>query len=332
LFDTRLPLNRKEAFFTATVLPAIICADSFKHFDRFLNLLGLRHVPIDVSVKEANIQFFTEYCLVEAIYDEMTVRRFQPPPPLSRERPDVMILIQGSEPLLIVIEAKLYASTQASALKAEMERQEKHVLSYLRKHWSGLHTIHAALLPEEMKQEFGDHGPTLMVTWEDILREYEDVESARYFHEILRIGLHDYKTLKGRMLSFRMHADGTLTGAEILRGHQNGTLEFQAMGRQGGIDGDPLKDDITKNRWQKHQYEVRRSSAVLATNWFPVSDFVALISRKNLITLLGQVLKAARDVERDDAAFGRHVRKLLAEEGGVDMLAVQCEALSQPAD
>src|SRR5271169_2774544 len=72
LLDTHLPLNRKEVFFTATVLPAIICADNFKHFDRFLKLLGLRDIPIDVSVEQANIQFFTEYCLAESIYGDLT--------------------------------------------------------------------------------------------------------------------------------------------------------------------------------------------------------------------------------------------------------------------
>jgi len=37
-FDMRLPLNRKEVYFTATVLPAIICADGFEHFHLFLKL------------------------------------------------------------------------------------------------------------------------------------------------------------------------------------------------------------------------------------------------------------------------------------------------------
>jgi hypothetical protein len=331
LLDTRLPLNRKEAFFTATVLPAIICADSFKHFDRFLNLLGLGDVPIDISKDKANIQFFTEYCLAESICGDFTEARFLNPPH-EKVRPDVMILIEGSGPLLIAVEAKLYSSARASDLKREMEKQENHVLSYLEGCWPGLHKIHAALLPEAMKKEFGDQGPALIVTWEDILRKYEDVESARYFREILEIALHDYDILKSPEISFGTHADGKLTGADILRRHQIGDSEFQAMGRRGGIDGGPLKDDIADNRWQEHEYEVRRSSAVLPTNWFLISDFVALVSRKNLITVFGQVLEAARDSEADDAAFGHHVRQLLREQGGVDVLAAQCEAASQPTE
>jgi hypothetical protein len=328
LFNTRLPLNRKEAFFTATVLPAIICADSFAHFDRFLNLLGLRDIPINITIEQANIQFFTEYSLAESIYDDQTVDRF-PDAPREKDRPDLMILIEGSEPLLIAVEGKLYASTQASALNQQMNQQERDVISYLRKRWPKHRPIHAALLPAAMKKEFGGRGPKLIVTWEEILDKYKDVESVRYFHEILRIALRDYETLRAK--SSPSNGDGTLTGAEILLRHQKDDLEFQTMGRQGGIDGGPLNDDIAKNRWRKQRYYVRKSS-LHTTNWFLVSDFVALVSRKNLITMFGQVLETARDVETDDAAFGRRVRKLLAEQGGVDALAAQCEAASQPTE
>lgn len=325
LLDTRLPLNRKEAFFTATVLPAIICADSFKYFDHFLNLLGLRDIPIDITIEQANIQFFTEYSLAESIYGESNAAKF-PDAPREKDRPDLMILIEGSEPLLIAVEAKLYASTQASDLNRQMEQQERDVISYLRKRWPELRPIHAALLPEAMKKEFGGRGPKLIVTWEDILDKYKDVESARYFHEILRIGLRDYETLRAQ--SSPSNGDGVLTGAEILHRHQKGNLGFQTMGRQGGIHGGPLKDDVKNDTWQKRRYYVRKSS-LHTTNWFLVSDFVALVSRKNLITMFEQVLE---NVETDDAAFGHRVRKLLEERGGVDALAAQCKAASQPTE
>jgi len=34
-----LPLNRKEKYYTGTVLPGIICADNFAHFSHFTRLL-----------------------------------------------------------------------------------------------------------------------------------------------------------------------------------------------------------------------------------------------------------------------------------------------------
>lgn len=47
-----------------------------------------------------------------------------------------------------------------------------------------------------------------------------------------------------------------------------------------------------------------------------------------LIGVFGQVLETAQDGEAADAAFGRDVRRLLAERGGVEALAEQCQAVS----
>jgi hypothetical protein len=318
LLDTRLPLNRKEAFFTATVLPAIICADSFKHFDSFLSLLELRDILIDTTAENSNIEFFTEYSLAEAIYGDVTKDRF-PNPPRTKERPDVMILIERSEPVLIAIEAKLYANIHASDLNNQMADQEEHVLSYLRSCWPGLRTVHVALLPKSMKQEFGNSVTRRMVTWEDILNKYNDVESARYFREILQIAIDDYERLRAK--SSPPNGDDELTGAEILRRRQNGDLDFQTMGRQGGLRGDLLRDDIANYRWQEQHYYVRNSSVPHNANWFTVSDFFDLVSRKNLAAVFKQILESARNSETDDAAFGRRVRQLLTKHKGADLLA-----------
>jgi hypothetical protein len=41
LFKDRLPINRKEVYYTATVLPCIVCADGFAHIHRLWQLLGI---------------------------------------------------------------------------------------------------------------------------------------------------------------------------------------------------------------------------------------------------------------------------------------------------
>jgi len=48
---------------------------------------------------------------------------------------------------------------------------------------------------------------------------------------------------------------------------------------------------------------------------------------ENLIGIFGQVLETEQ-AQNSDAAFGRHVRKLLSEQGGVAALAEQCETVS----
>lgn len=49
---------------------------------------------------------------------------------------------------------------------------------------------------------------------------------------------------------------------------------------------------------------------------------------ETLICVFGQVLETARDKEETDAAFGRRVKNLLVERGGVELLAEQCETVS----
>ena len=82
LMKKELPLNRKERFFTGTVLPMIVCRDNFKYFKRFTSLIdGCEELEVSASPDSSNIQFFTEYSLVESIYDQATKGRFLNPPP-----------------------------------------------------------------------------------------------------------------------------------------------------------------------------------------------------------------------------------------------------------
>src|SRR6202035_4383342 len=104
-----LPLNRKERYYTATVLPAIVCAENFTHFGRFLKLLDLTDTGFDVSRDSVNIQFFTEYSLADSIFDLDTKERFREFP-VAYDTPDLMILIDRSLPLLIAIEAKMFSA------------------------------------------------------------------------------------------------------------------------------------------------------------------------------------------------------------------------------
>ena len=273
LMQNRLPLNRKEVYFTATVLPALICSDRFSHFGRFLELIGLTAVPIEADPGRTNIQFFTEYSLAEAIYPEITRGGFTGAP-TSRERPDLLVLIEGSEPLLIAIEAKLYSATQKFELIWEMQ-QQKLQLDYFQNLWPELRIVHVALLPSAMKSAFGSLETGPIVTWEEILETFGDVVSAEYFVEVLRIALEKYPDLKSKEVN---NADDNLLGSEILARYQRGDVEFQMMGRQGGIGGFILRRDIDTGAWPSQRYEVRRLTDD-RPNWFSIARFVDLIKK-----------------------------------------------------
>ena len=143
-----------------------------------------------------------------------------------------MILVNGPEPLLIVIEAKLYDGTLEADLMKEMDRQKKNVLDYLCGCWPDLRTIHAALVPEAMKSEFGGREmlgeleeslPSyrrVIITWEQIRDAYAGISSTAYFSEMLRIAIEEYDNLKGDKLTFGKYKDGSLSGSEILNRYE----------------------------------------------------------------------------------------------------------------
>ncbi len=70
--STGLPLNRKEQYYTATVLPMIIASDGFAYLHRFLDLCGLPVGRFDDHGRAGNqkLQFFTEYNLAESLRDD----------------------------------------------------------------------------------------------------------------------------------------------------------------------------------------------------------------------------------------------------------------------
>lgn len=65
-----LPLNRKERYYTGTVLPMLIASDRFAHLHHFLTLCELDVKPFGREAVSGapGIQFFTEYNLVESIF------------------------------------------------------------------------------------------------------------------------------------------------------------------------------------------------------------------------------------------------------------------------
>ena len=287
LFERRLPVNRKERYYTGTVFPAIVCADNFKYFQRFLGLIQGGDVNIDVSPDKANIQFFTEYGLYESLFGDKKVflKEFFPDTQGTRDTPDILILIEGS--LLIAIEAKMYDGLSRIDLIAQMKRQEIKILRPLKNRWPELRHFHLALLPEPMAQKFGaladasgagSSSNFQVITWEQIRDTFCDVTSAQYFRDVLNIALLKYEILKS-VGAHGQNADNKLTGEEILLRLTNNKCSYQTMGRQRGLEG--LLSDIDQNTWSKREYEVAVSSEPANPNWFLISTFGELVQAKH---------------------------------------------------
>jgi hypothetical protein len=280
LCECRLPLNRKERYYTGTVFPALVCSENFKYFDLFLKLLNHGGEPFDVSTDNVNIQFFTEYGLTESLFaDKELFKEFFPDTPGTRDTPDILILINGPKPLLIAIEAKLYESFFKNQLVNQMNRQEKGVLVHLRKKWPKLRVVHAALLPKWIAEakNFGDlppapglDDPRPVITWEGIHAAFEEIASAQYFLEVLKAAIS-----KNLTADRTGNAEDRMTGEDISIHFRDDTWPFHTMGRQSGLRG--VLTDIKGGDWKKREYEVSSSLIPANRNWFLISTFNELV-------------------------------------------------------
>ena len=273
MLATGLPMNRKERFFTGTVLPMIICADDFAHFDRFTALIeGYRPQPLDWHPATTNVQLFTEYSLVESIIGPARARF--PAPPSTKDTPDVMILIGGKAGTLIALEAKMYHRPTAADLATQMDAQAK-ICEYLRTELGLARVHHLALVPQSLADELGPQ-PFQVLSWEHVLHAFASARGEDYFTGVLRIALESYDELAsaGSMASFGANNQGYMTGAEIVRLHAAGAGPA-VMGRNRGLGGPVVAEDLATGRWRSQRYETRAEGPPPNRNWFWVREFCA---------------------------------------------------------
>lgn len=268
-----LPLNRKERYYTGTVLPMIVASDGFAHLDRILRLCALPSAGLQGNPLEGYhpVAFYTEYNFAESRFTDADRARF-PDAPTDADTPDVVI---AGPDWLLCIEAKVFHDPRPDALNAQMARQR-----VLVDYWSRAldldpaRVAHVLLLPAGLDTTgVADR----VVTWESVLSEYRIVGPA-YWVTMLETALVRYNELVSPSDTYGKNAEDHLSGIVI----QSLSAEKRAialMGRTGGLDGAALQADLTSGKWRTHKYEVRYSPLPGNANWFPVESFLTRLPK-----------------------------------------------------
>lgn len=279
-FDTLLPINRKERFYTGTVFPMIVCNDNFKHFHLFTKLLkDCSHADIDPNPETTNIQFFTEYSLKESVFGK-TKERFKGELE-TKDTPDILILIDGEDKTLIAIEAKMFDYPKPIDLENQMKAQEK-IFEYLDKNFlegKKYTKHHYALLPKEYLKTCKSE-EIKIITWESLLDAYKDVCGNDYFFGMLKCALDEYNYLVGKGIgSFGYNSSERITGLKVYENFKNGNRDIKIIGRNKGIGG--FLADIENKTWRTFKYETSTNTLPPNNNWITVEKFAELVdSRK----------------------------------------------------
>jgi hypothetical protein len=283
MMKTGLPMNRKERYFTGTVLPMIVCANGLRDLGVLATLIpGCTLPPIVADPRTANIQFFSEYSLAESIHGPATRARF-PNPPKTKETPDIMFLVAGKPSVLVAIEAKMYDQPTAMELMTQMQAQ-RFQLDYLRDTLAIGSVHHAALLPAGLAARLRSQlpAPFPVIVWEDLLAAYRTVRGEDdYFLGMLALALEQWSILAAKPSVQGATADQKLTGAEILEHLDDPAV--RTMSRNGGIGGMALQNDLPAGKWRKHHYEVSAAEEPVNGNWFLVEEFVAMLRRNGQV-------------------------------------------------
>lgn len=261
----------------------IVCADGFRDLGVLAQLIpGCELPPIDPDPQTTNVQFFTEYSLVESIFGARTKARF-PDPPTTKDTPDVMILVKGSKSTLVAIEAKMYHQPQLHSLVKQLQAQRAQ-LTYLQHHVR-IDTIHhAALLPAGYAETIGEsvsvgEEKIPVITWEGLLAAYREVRGGDdYFMAVLDIALRRWEELCSQPLAYGANAEAKVKGEEIVR-RFGIDPSLSVMGRTGGIEGPVLSADLVTGDWKTYAYEVSSAPEPPNSNWFYVSEFVQRVEK-----------------------------------------------------
>jgi hypothetical protein len=270
LASTGLPFNRKERFFTGTVLPSLVCCDRFAHFSRFAELCGVNR---SLSAVSDGLQFFTEYNFAESI--RPTDQQRFPKAPTGRDTPDVMVYVSGDDAFLLAVEAKMFHRPTVGALNSQIAVQAD-LLRYI---GTSLQVpehrlFHVALLPAPLAEAVGSLiVPT--ITWERVAEIYNDVADP-YWIDVLHFALRSYDDLVSRGSDRGQNAQFYLVGQDIVDGYRDGSLATAWMGRVRGLSGPELAKDLRSGSWRLQRYEC---SGVLVPNrnWFAVESFVRML-------------------------------------------------------
>jgi hypothetical protein len=270
--QAELPINRKERFYTGTVLPSILFHQGFSNLFRFLKEIKGFPEDISQSTTQDNFLFYTEYNLKESAGKKSVGVEIET---ITGDTPDIIIEILQPRRALVVIEAKLFANLTQNDFERQMAAQKAAVIDNVKRKYD-LHdseVFHIALTPEKLG--FKSTVAYQVINWEFLLYN-EDIDvRSNYFVNFLRFALENYEALVCDQSGMASTVEGQATGFHI---YQNGKTEDTLwVGRKGGKR--TIEKDLKNGMWKEKLYvtNTQKPQGGQRGNWISSGEFAAII-------------------------------------------------------
>jgi hypothetical protein len=270
--ERELPLNRKERFYTGTVLPSLLFHKGLSIFYDFLK--SLRGFPKEINETNTgdNFLFYTEYNLKESAGSRNVGEKIET---ATKDTPDCIIEFLTPVKLFVVVEAKMFSKASQADLKRQMSAQQKAVISVLKSKYklTDQQILHIALVPKALGiTECSDYQ---VVYWDFFIEIFSKLQDNMFFN-YLRFALDNYdKLVQGKKWVKPSYVEDYLSGEEIYRKFKQG--ENLWIGRQGGTK--IFLEDIQTGKWRKHKYYIssQKPERGKTGQWINSNEFIKMI-------------------------------------------------------
>lgn len=268
-----LPINRKERFYTGTVLPSLLFHCGQGNLYKFFQLIRDFPETINEQATGDSFLFYTEYNLKQSAGQRNVGLKMDV---AFNDTPDVLILVLKPVPALIAIEAKVFADVSQGCMDEQMVRQAEIVLAPIAKACgvTAQHVFHIALVPQKLK--LVSTASWQVLNWEVFLDTSHFNLAGNHFYNYLRFALEHYDHLVSLASWNPQTASGEWSGEQIRQAVQAGECVW--VGRKGGEEA--IRADIAGGRWQYRSYYInsKKPKNGRPGNWISGERFVELVT------------------------------------------------------
>ena len=118
--------------------------------------------------------------------------------------------------------------------------------------------------------ERGIFDPSKMLNWEELSELYDNDPVLKRADEVFE---------ENEIFTYGKNNEGYMTGEELQKKFTSDPTCTLCVGRNKGLSGNDLKNDITSGKWRQHRYETKNTSVPPNGNWFTLADFILAIEK-----------------------------------------------------